>query len=178
MDPYSHAWSEIITSSVVPVVIISACGLLCLTFYNRLSYVVSRIRTLQRERLAEYKDLFLMEEEKRGKLDRHEAERFLRFLEDQTAEFMKRARYLQKCLFWLICCISTLVVTSLLIGMSVLFPKLGIVVLFLYVFGLGSLLYSLSFAIREIRIALYPIQMESSFIQKLIMREFKQGSEK
>ena len=44
-------WAKIISSSVVPVVIISACGLLCLAFYNRMAAIVSRLRGFQRERL-------------------------------------------------------------------------------------------------------------------------------
>jgi len=41
-------WSRILSASVAPVVIISACGLLCLAFYNRLASVVSRLRAFQR----------------------------------------------------------------------------------------------------------------------------------
>ncbi len=175
MDPTLHIWTEIITSSVVPVVIISACGLLCLAFYNRLSVIVTRLRSLQRERLSEYKEIFRLEEKKRGELARQEAEQFLRFLEDQTADVLKRARFLQKCIFWLIFCISSLVLTSLLIGLSVVFPILDSVVLFFYVLGLLALLYALSFAVREIRIALNPIQMESGFVQKLIKGQLKKS---
>jgi len=172
----SHIWSAIITSSVVPVVIISACGLLCLAFYNRLAVVVTRLRTLQRERLAEYKELFRLEEKKQGKLARQEVEQFLSFLEDQTVDVLKRARYLQRCIFWLIFCISSLVLTSLLIGLSVFFPFLDFIVLFFYVLGLFSLLYALYFAVREIRIALNPIQIESEFVQKLIKSQLEQSS--
>ncbi len=178
MDPTSHIWTEIITSSVVPVVIISACGLLCLAFYNRLSVIVTRLRSLQRERLSEYKEIFRLEEKKQGQLARQEAEQFLRFLEDQTADVLKRARFLQRCIFWLIFCISSLVLTSLLIGLSVVFPILDSVVLFFYVLGLLALLYALSFAVREIRIALNPIQMESGFVQKLIKSQLKKSSVK
>ena len=178
MDPTLHIWTEIITSSVVPVVIISACGLLCLAFYNRLSVIVTRLRSLQRERLSEYKEIFRLEEKKQGQLARQEAEQFLRFLEDQTADVLKRARFLQRCIFWLIFCISSLVLTSLLIGLSVVFPILDSVVLFFYVLGLLALLYALSFAVREIRIALNPIQMESGFVQKLIKSQLKKSSVK
>ena len=51
MPPFD--WAKIINASVVPVVIISACGLLCLAFYNRLAAIVSRLRGFQRERLHE-----------------------------------------------------------------------------------------------------------------------------
>mgnify|MGYP000923026210 CR=1 FL=1 len=46
-------WTKIISTSVVPVAIISACALLCLALYNRLASMVSRLRGFQRERLRE-----------------------------------------------------------------------------------------------------------------------------
>jgi hypothetical protein len=46
-------WPSVISMSVVPVVIISACGLLSLAFYGRLAAVVSRLRGFQREILDE-----------------------------------------------------------------------------------------------------------------------------
>ena len=47
-------WSNIITAGVGPVIVISACGLLCLAFYNRLAAVVTRLRGFHRERLHEH----------------------------------------------------------------------------------------------------------------------------
>lgn len=175
MDCGSFAWTEIISSSVVPVVIISASGLLCLTFYNRLAFIVTRLRTLQRERIAEYKEIFALEEKNRGKLVPKEKEKFLHFLEQQTIEVLKRARYLQKCIFWLITSIFSLVLTSLLLGISVLLPSLEIIAFLFYVLGLFSLLYGLVFAILEIKLALSPIQMESHFVQELLQSEWREG---
>ena len=44
-------WLHVVAASVVPVVVISACGLLCLAFYNRLAAVVTRLRAFHREQL-------------------------------------------------------------------------------------------------------------------------------
>jgi len=171
MEVASHIWAQIIPSSVVPVVIISACGLLCLAFYNRLAYIVTRLRSLQRERLAEYKEIFRLEKCHESVLRRQLARQFLDFLEGQTADILKRARYLQRCIFWLIVCIGSLVVTSLMIGLSVFFPALDVVVLSFYVLGFFALHYGLSFAVREILIALKPIETESGFVEQLINNE-------
>src|SRR5436853_6699264 len=46
-------WSRIVSAGVVPIIVISACGLLCLAFYNRLAAIVTRLRAFHRERLAE-----------------------------------------------------------------------------------------------------------------------------
>ena len=170
MELTPHAWTAIITSSVVPVVIISACGLLCLAFYNRLSVVVTRLRSLQRERLAEYKELL-----KENGL-KEESEQFLHFLEEQTVDVLKRAHYLRNCIFCLISCISALVVTSLVIGLSVVFSFLEIFALIFFIMGLFLLLYGLSFAVREIKIALNPIKMESGFVQRLIKSQLEKSA--
>src|SRR5436305_8738081 len=42
-------WSKVISAGVGPIIVISACGLLCLAFYNRLAAVVTRLRTFHRE---------------------------------------------------------------------------------------------------------------------------------
>jgi hypothetical protein len=39
----------VISTAAVPVVMISACSLLSLAFYNRMAAIVSRLRSLQRE---------------------------------------------------------------------------------------------------------------------------------
>lgn len=175
MDPYIPLWKEILPSAVVPVVIISACGLLCLAFYNRLASIVSRLRSLQRERLGEYRALFQMEERKRPEYMRQEAEQFLHFLEHQTADVMKRARFLQCSICCLIYCIFSLVLTSLLIGASLYYPAFDFLVLFFFVLSLILLLVSLIYALKEIRIALNPIQMESGFVQELIRAQLRQN---
>lgn len=168
-----HLWSEIISSSVVPVVIISACGLLCLTFYNRLAFIVTRLRSLQRERLAQYKEIFTALPEQKGEVHENKAHYFLEYLEKQTTEVLKRARFLRSCIFWLIISIFLLVITSLMIGISFWYPIFDIAVLLFFISGLGSLLWALSFALREILIALQPIAVESEFVQQLIEDELK-----
>lgn len=178
MNGSAPAWTEIITLSVVPVVMISACGLLCLAFYNRLSVVVTRLRSLQRERLAEYKELFRLEGGKKEALLKQEAELFLRFLEDQTADVLKRARCLRNGIFCLISCIFSLVLTSLFIGVGLVFPVLDVLVLLFFVTALGLFLTGLTFAVLEIRVALNPIQMESGFVQRLIKSQLGKGSSK
>ena len=97
----------------------------------------------------------------------------MHFLEGQTAEVMKRARYLRKLLTCLIWAIFSFVLTSLMIGLSVVFPILDFVVLFFFVTGLFLVLYGLTFALLELKIALNPIQTESGFVQRLLKSERK-----
>lgn len=120
-----RSWTELIAASVVPMVIISACGLLCLAFYNRLGIVVARLRTLQRERLNEYKELFHLEDTKENPTKIQFVEQFLHTLELQTAEVLKRAIFLRNCIFCLLGAICILILTSLLVGVSSLIPACG-----------------------------------------------------
>jgi hypothetical protein len=50
----------IISAGVGPIIVISAWGLLCLAFYNRLAAVVTRLRSLHREQLHEQEALSLL----------------------------------------------------------------------------------------------------------------------
>src|SRR3954468_356943 len=51
------SYEKIITAGVGPIIVISACGLLCLAFYNRLAAVVTRLRSFHREQLSEQEAL-------------------------------------------------------------------------------------------------------------------------
>lgn len=163
-----HTWNEIIPSAVVPVVIISACGLLCLAFYNRLAAIIARLRSLQRERLGEYKALFHLEEVKASRLSRHESELTLRFLEEQTAQVMKKAHYMRACITCFLAAIGSLIFCSLAIGLSLFYHSLDWMVLFFFVAGLGLIMVGLNYALLEIRLSLTPLQMECAFLQSLI----------
>src|SRR5881392_2580958 len=52
-----YDWLKVISAGVGPIIVISACGLLCLAFYNRLAAIVTRLRGFQRERLHEQESL-------------------------------------------------------------------------------------------------------------------------
>ena len=69
-------WPNVISVSVVPVVIISACGLLSLLFYGRLAVLVARLRTFQRE--------MLREQEKWAKEEPGDHQQLLEVLRTQT----------------------------------------------------------------------------------------------
>ena len=111
---FPQDWARVVSASVVPVVIISACGLLCLAFYNRLSSLVARLRAFHRERLAEQERL------EAGTADptagRHGL--MLEVLEEQTTHLLRRARLIRASLMCLLCTIACLTACSLLSGLS------------------------------------------------------------
>ena len=92
MDAIMTGGYDLISLAVVPVVIISACGLLCLTFHNRLTALVGRLRAIQRERISEYRLLFRLEEApKLHKTKEEEIHHYLHLLDLQTVKILKRA---------------------------------------------------------------------------------------
>lgn len=171
-------WTDVISLAVVPVVIISACGLLCLTFYNRLAFIVTRLRALQRERLQEYKEVFELERKKSPELFRQDSEHYLHMLEDQTAKVLRRANLLRRSLFGLIFSIICFILTSFCIGLSLVNQFFDVPSIFLFVLGLLSLFVAMLYAFCELRLSLHPIEMESAFVQRLIKEQFEKNYQK
>src|SRR3982751_246916 len=95
--------SKIIPAAVAPIIVISACGLLCLAFYNRLAAVVTRLRAFDRERLAEQDAVGRQrrsDEPDESIIHGHQA--LLRALEVQTQHVIHRARLIRRTLFCLL----------------------------------------------------------------------------
>jgi hypothetical protein len=161
-------WSRILAASVVPVVIISACGLLCLAFYNRLASIVSRLRGFQRERLEEQQEyargLFAGQLDK-VMLARHH--RILEMLETQTARVIRRARLIRLALFFLLATIACLTLSSLATGLSIKFPVTIYAAACFFYTSMILLLTGIILAIVEIKGALEPVELESRFVDQL-----------
>jgi hypothetical protein len=157
--------SRIITSAVVPVVIISACGLLALAFYNRLAAIVSRLRAFQRERL--------LERERIENSDSPNGRRMLEHLELQTARVKRRANLIRLTLLFLLLTIGQLIGTCLMLGLSVVAPKAIYIAVCLFVLGLLSMLCSTIAAALELKGALEPVELESQFVSDVLREEAK-----
>src|SRR6185503_15266375 len=96
--------TKVISAGVGPIIVISACGLLCSTFYNRMTNVISRLRAFQRERLAEQALLDRETDEAiRGK-----RQELLALLSSQTDLLVRRVRYVRRTLFCLLSTIMSL----------------------------------------------------------------------
>ena len=171
MPPFD--WSRIVSASVVPVVIISACGLLCLAFYNRLASLVSRLRAFHRERLAAQEQLDRLRATDgstggtgaTGATASHTL--LLEVLEDQTASLLRRARLVRTTLVCLLCTIACLTVCSLLSGLGAAWPPAALGAVALFVAGMGLMLAAVVFDILELRRALDPVELETQFVAGL-----------
>ena len=161
--------SSIISAGTGPIIIISACGLLCLAFYNRLSGLVSRLRLFHRERLKEQEALG----RQRASAQQDQAEivmhqEMLEAMEVQTTHLMHRARLLQKSLSCFLLTIACLSICSLLLGLSVLWQALIVTAVVFFIVGMAILIVGVVFAMMELRRALQPVELESRFVTEII----------
>ena len=157
-------WSKLIAAAVVPVVIISACGLLCLAFYNRLAVIVTRLRAFQRERLHEQERL---EGHATTAEHRLRSQRVLELLDTQTAHVTRRAHLVQRALMCLLTTIGCLIVTSLLLGLGQYLAAVVPIAALCFVAGMLTMLLAVGFAMRELALALDPIRDEARIVAAL-----------
>ena len=156
--------NKVVTAGVGPIIVISACGLLCSTFYNRITNVIVRLRAIQRERLAEEANL-QRETEPAARAKRNE---LLGVLGTQTESLVRRIRVIRSILFCLLCTITSMVLCSLLLGLSMINPSLlGASVAF-FILGLSLLILAMGFAMIDLLIAIQPVVMESEYVTRRI----------
>ena len=154
---------KIIAAAVVPVVMIAPCGLLCVTFYNRLTTIVARLRAFGRERLHEQEHLESgMSPEAVG---RHR--RVLALLDAQSERVTNHAYLIQRTLVCLLSAIFCLVSSALLLSLGQMFPVASNVAAVVFSLGLLFVLGSVGFAMRELLIALDPIEAEARAVTEL-----------
>jgi hypothetical protein len=164
-----EALSKIISAGTGPIIVISACGLLCLALYNRLSGLVSRLRLFHRERLKEQEELghqrTSAHQDPAAVTVHHE---MLAALKAQTTHLMNRARLIQKSLSCLLLTIACLSICSLVLGLSVLWPSLIVAAVIFFIAGMTLLIVGVGFAMKELQQALQPVELESRFITEIM----------
>ena len=153
-------WPSVISMSVVPVVIISACGLLSLAFYGRLAAVVSRLRAFQREMLIEQEKL----SQSRGVGEA----RLLELLRIQTQQVTRRARLIRLALTFFLLAVALLIVCSLTLVASWFVHQAAFAAAVFFVLGLLSMLAGIIAAMMELRGALQPVELETKFVSSTV----------
>ena len=149
-------WPSVISVSVVPVVIISACGLLSLAFYGRLAALVSRLRSFQRE--------MLREQEKWAKEGPGDHQQLLEVLRTQTLQVTGRARLIRRALLFFLAAVGFLIVCSLTLVASWFFPPAAFLAAVFFVVGLLSMLGGVISALMELRESLEQVELEGRFV--------------
>ncbi len=166
--------TKVVNSAVVPVVIISACGLLCLAFYNRMAAIISRLRTFQRERLHERR---LLQEADDESFESQQRRKLLDFLELQTLHVTRRAKLIRLTLFFLLLTIGLLIACCLTLGLATLLPTAVYVAVPLFVLGMLSMLCAVAAAACELHKSIEPAELECRFVTTILREEAKMADE-
>lgn len=149
-------WPSIISVSVVPVVIISACGLLSLAFYGRLAALVARLRTFQRE--------MLRAQERWAREGQEEHQLLLDVLRKQTLRVTERARWIRQALLFFLFAVLLLIICSLTLVLSWFLPPATLFAAVFFVLGLLSMLGGVISAMMELRDSLEQVEFEGRFV--------------
>ena len=161
-------WSRMAAAAVVPVVVVSACALLCLALYNRLAVVVGRLRGFERERIEAATTLArLRVHESPLAADVLRQEKVLANLAQQAAAVTRRGHLVQWAIGLLMSAICSLMLTSLCSGLGTLFHSLTYVAAGMFIVGVLLMLAGVIEALRELQMALDPILLEMQAIDEL-----------
>ena len=158
---------ETIQSFVAPVVMISANGLLCLTFYNRLSATVGRSRELNKERFDLVVRLSAVEMEPNDPAEATYLAHRIRILDEVGHQLFARARLVRETLLCILVSILSMLGCSLALGLAPLVSGLGWVALSLFVAGALAMMVGIFTAILELRMALDPLSFEHEQMESL-----------
>lgn len=149
---------------VAPVVMISACGLLCLALYNRLAVIVGRARAFNRERLEAREELLRAQNTTVERKVAEELERRLATLDDQVRQILVRARLVRGALLCLLTTVLCMIASSLALGISTVAEGAAYGALAAFVLGALAFACGVVLAFRELLRALDPLVLEGSQI--------------
>lgn len=165
MEPFN----KIITAGVGPIIVISACGLLCLALYNRLAAMVTRLRAFHRERLHEHEALRRARQATPpDDIAVVRAQEVLGMLDVQSRRVLARARLIRRALTCLLLTVICLAVCSLSLGLSVIARPLIYVAAGCFLGGMTTLIAGVCFALVEVNRALEPVDLESRFVREMV----------
>lgn len=167
-EQFSEQWPRIVSAGMAPVVVISACALMALAFYNRFASIISRLRAFGRERIMEQEQLLRLEQA--SPPDEHSINRrrrMLKSLSEQTRRTLRRAKLIRLTLICLLGTITMLLISSLLNGMSVIWPEALFGAAILFLSGMALLLFGIVCAIAELLVALEVVEDETRVVSGL-----------
>lgn len=163
---------HLLSVSVTPVVLISACGLITLALYNRLGAILARIRAFHQQKIDLLEGL-----DKQASGDQA---MLLEMIDSQVARITVKAKAIQQGLYCLLSAVLAFLLCSLLGPATVLYVWAGAVALGMHVLGLGLFLAGVGWAIRELTLSLTPLEEESAYLEILTVRHLakSQGVQK
>ena len=157
----------IIQPLLTPVVMISACGLLCLAIYNRLAVVVNRLRIFHHERIGLLERINNLSTVLQRDPTYELLNQRLTMLEKQGDHILKRAKLLRGTLVGLVFCVLCMLSCSMFLGLSLVFPHADRWALGLFISGMISATLGMALAMSELLLCLSPIVLEAISVKEL-----------
>lgn len=158
---------ETIQSFVAPVVVISANGLLCLAFYNRMASVISRLRTINKERFDLHARLSTLTDDDPDSAHPGYLKHRVEILDELGHQLFDRVRVIRDSLIFLLVTVLCMLGCSLALGLAPAFPQMGSVALVLFVSGVVIMILGVARAIQELRMTLSTLLFEHDMLEKL-----------
>jgi hypothetical protein len=146
-------------STATPVALISACGLIILALYNRLSAIHARIRIFHQQKI----DLLASPVNDNSE----SAQTLLDMIDSQIVEVTVKARAIQKGLYCQLGAVLVFLLCSSLITISAFFEQIPLVAIGLQAVGLLLFACGIGFAIQELSLSLTPLEEESAYLKTL-----------
>ncbi|NLX97974.1 MAG: DUF2721 domain-containing protein [Rhodopirellula sp.] len=156
-----------IESFVAPVVMISANGLLCLAFYNRLAAIVHRVRTINKERFDLFSRLSAVAGQPRSSPESAHLEHRLEVLDELGHQLFGRVRLIRDSLVCLLITVLLMLLCSLVLGIAPLIPNWAWLAPTLFVAGVAVMMLGVARAIQELWMALSPLSFEHDMLERL-----------
>jgi hypothetical protein len=148
---------RLLSISVTPVVLISACGLIMLALYNRLNAILVRIRAFHQQKIT------LLEDVGKRETD-DQRQRLLDMIDSQISKVTAKAKAIQRGLYCLLSAVMAFLMCSLLTPAVLLHERVGIAALAMHVIGLLLFLAGIACAIRELKLSLIPLEEENAYL--------------
>lgn len=158
---------ETVQSFVAPVVVISANGLLCLAFYNRMTSVITRLRTINKERFDLHARLLAMAADTPDSSHASHLRHRVEILDSLGHQLFERVRVIRDSLIFLLVAVLCMLSCSLALGLAPALPRMGSVALALFVSGVVIMILGVARAIQELRMTLSTLVFEHEMLEKL-----------
>ena len=162
-----HTALETIQLLVAPVVMISACGLLCLALYNRLAAMISRARAFHKEQFDAMARLKTADEGHADQALLEHLRRRLAILDVQVAQILRRAGLVRNALILLLSTVLCMLGCSIALGLSLFSPLFTRVALVCFLLGIGAMIGAIVLAMRELTRALDPVLLEQTAVDDI-----------
>ncbi|MDX1963268.1 MAG: DUF2721 domain-containing protein [Pirellulales bacterium] len=159
--------AETIRELAIPVVMISANGLICLALYNRLAAITTRLRLFFRERF----DLDVRLVTVQSTSDPQHPELAIRLrqrldtVDQQCQLVLRRAKLVRNSLIMLLLSVVGMLVITLLLGLSHELPWVTSLILSTFVVSVILMIVGVTLAICELTISIEPVEAESLTIK-------------